>query len=227
VLACSSGDIGSACACASSGGAPSLDLPAPAVARSAQGQLLYHLPVWAPVAKGSLVEIAAERSADKAGGLAVAVGDVTHPSSTAAAAASGGDDGEEARVPALPPPPPYTAPHAPWFADRFSGAGAPPATGSPEVWRVRRCEALVAEALSRAPALRHPPVWRDLQLLQLHCGSLGLDGAALGAVTQALAMREEAALAAAGVGGVGGGAVALSQAASVEALGGGPPAWWH
>jgi hypothetical protein len=64
------------------------------------------------------------------------------------------------------------------------------------------------------------------RLWQLHCGSLGLDAALLGAIAQDLAMREEAAIAAASRPGAAGG-VAASQAASVELLGLGPPPRWH
>jgi hypothetical protein len=61
---------------------------------------------------------------------------------------------------------------------------------------------------------------------QIHCGSVGLDAALLGALTQELAMREETAVAAAG-GPAAGGGVPASQAAAVEALGLGPPPRWH
>jgi len=224
-----------------------------AAVRSAQGQGLSYLPAWVHVEAGTEVELAAER---QAGRVVFAVGDVSPPPSASSPSTAAG-----AGAATITP-----APRAPWFAE---GVGI----ADPAVWSVKRCEALVGEALMRAPAMRLPPLWCDLQLLQvrsgsggelrgaccsallvfcctlprarhsrnnlppkththlqtspqLHCGSLGLDAALLGSITQELSMREEAAvMAAAGSGERGG--VAVSAAACVEALGLGPPISWH
>jgi hypothetical protein len=126
------------------------------------------LPAWVGVAPGWRVELAAERGA---GGIGFTVGDVTPPAGANADANACADAGShpppQPALAALAPGAVAPAPRAPWRAD-----GAGPA--DPEVWAVKRSEAVLSEALARAPAMRHPPLWRDLQILQV--GGRGLRG---------------------------------------------------
>ncbi|GBF95168.1 hypothetical protein Rsub_07881 [Raphidocelis subcapitata] len=235
-------------ACCASGGCAG-----PRAARSGcQGQALTYLPAWVRVAPGTTVELAAERGP---AAVTYSLGDVLPPppppppppseAAEARAEAAAAPPSEAAAAPseaaaapseaaAAVPDGAAAAPAAAVAAGVFEVVPAPRAQWYREgagiedaaVWSLRRCGALLAEAMARAPAMRLPPLWRDFQMLQLHCGSLGLDSAALGAITQELAAREEAAIAAAASARAGGG-VALSGAACVEALGLAPPPAWH
>jgi hypothetical protein len=166
--------------------------PQPGVARSGRGQALTVLPAWVEVTPGWRMELAAERGP---GGITFAVGDITPPpplplppgpkpqapqepslaasggrsarvrgacsSSTAAEAGAPAQQGlHHAAAAAASGARVFDAPRAPWFSQ---SAGM----GDPDVWAVRRCEAVLAEALARAPAMRHPPLWRDVQMLQV------------------------------------------------------------
>lgn len=167
------------------------------------------------------------------------------------------------------------APRPPWLKP---GAGIE----DPNVWAVKKCKELLGQMLQRAPGGKFPPIYKDLELMQVtsdnflqswrtcchrkalnscwrlhtvaatcsgkhtkdpcarshqycprvvcpccccrsvqaHAGSLGLDAAVLGAVTQELTMQEALAVAAQRQ-------MAVSLASSAEAAGIKPPAVWR
>lgn len=90
----------------------------------------------------------------------------------------------------------------------------------PAVWRVTKCRQLLGQMLQRAPGGKFPPIWNDLALMQVHAGSLGMDAAVVGAVSQDLCMQEALAVAA-------GRQLAVSGLVSAEAAGTQPPLIWR
>jgi predicted RNA methylase len=157
---------------------------------------------------------------------------------TAAEEERDGDGGPPSPCPLRP------CPRAPWLAR----AGIE----SPDVWAVRRCHEVLAQALQRAgraePAIRGgggpgqrndrrrlPAVWRDFFVLLRHCAPLGLDPAVLAQTAQSVALAEALAAVLSGQeeeegdGGAGGGSsLALLRASALvspEVLGVRGAAW--
>ena len=67
----------------------------------------------------------------------------------------------------------HPAPLPPW---KVPGRGIE----DPHVWGVKKCDQLLADFLMRAPSGRFPPIWRDLQIIQV--GAWSSLGQCLGAI---------------------------------------------